>query len=88
MTASPTEDQRASQAVAAGMAAAAAHDSAAEQQHRTTTGSDVAIEAAASPDDVSVPWFGSDNHPGRGPTQPQTHSPNVERPTDNSQSQP
>ena len=87
MTATPAEDAQAAAAQAAGEAAAHAHEAAALAQHQLS-GSGTAVEAAQSPDDVSVPWFGSDNHPGLGPTAPQSHSPNVSDPLDNSQSQP
>jgi hypothetical protein len=77
MTAGNTENAQAAQAVAAGKAASDQHRVAAEAQHRTTTGSDVAVEAASTPDDHAVGWFGSDNHRGPGPSpQPGDRGPN------------
>jgi hypothetical protein len=61
MTASEAENQAAAAAQARGEAAETRHMSNALAQQRTTTGSDFAIEAAATPDDVSVmnrPGFG------------------------------
>jgi hypothetical protein len=72
------------------MTAAAAHDTAAQAQHRTTAGSDVAVEAAAGPDDTAVEW--SQPHGVvSGPTPDnagENRSPNVNSPYDNRQSQP
>jgi hypothetical protein len=88
MTAEARENAQAAAAVAGGEAASSQHLADAQAQHRTTVGSDVAIEPAQTPDDHSVGWFGTDNASGPGPSPQPSHSPNVDRPTDNSQSQP
>jgi hypothetical protein len=83
MTAGQQENQAAAQAVAAGMAAAAKHEADAQAQHQIS-GSTVAVEPAATPDDHAVGWFGSDVTPGRVSPQPSSSS-NVDSPYDNSQ---
>jgi hypothetical protein len=85
MTAGPREDQRASQAVAAGETAAHAHEAAALAQHQVS-GSTQVVEAATTPDGQAVGWFGSDVTPAGVSPQPSS-SPNVADPLDNSQSQ-
>jgi hypothetical protein len=90
MTATPEQDHTAAQAVTAGMAAAAAHETAAQAQHRTTAGSDVAVEAAATPDDTAVQWT-QPHGIVSGPTPDnsgENRGPNVSTPYDNTQSQP
>jgi hypothetical protein len=89
VTAGPDQNQRAGQAVSQGETAAHAHETAAQAQHRIS-GSTVAVETAATPDDHAVGWFGSNVTPA-GPTpnnSGQNRSPNVSDPLDNSQSQP
>jgi hypothetical protein len=88
MTAGDAENQAAAQAMAAGRQASDKHVADALAQHRTTVGSDEAVEPASTPDAHAVPWFGTDNASGPGPSPQPSSSPNVDRPTDNSQSQP
>jgi hypothetical protein len=59
MTATDAENQRASDAVAAGVAAASQHERAAEAQHKVF-GSAVVVEAASTSDDVAVAWRPAD----------------------------
>jgi len=87
MTAGPAEDTAAAAAMAAGEAAHVKHMAAAQAQHRIS-GSTVAVEDAATPDDIAVSWFGTDNATGPGPSPQPSPSPNVADPLDNSQSQP
>jgi hypothetical protein len=67
MTADARENQQAAAAVAAGEAAETKHLADSVAQHGIS-GSAEAVEPAATSDDVAVPWFGSDNHPGPGPS--------------------
>jgi hypothetical protein len=56
MTAERRENDAARQAQAAGEAAAAAHAGYAEQMQLNIAGSQVAVEAAATPDDIAADW--------------------------------
>jgi len=75
MTADARENQQATAAVAAGEAAQAAHMADSLAQHGIS-GSAEAVEPAATPDDVAVPWFGSPDHPPAGPSPPPGGQPN------------
>jgi hypothetical protein len=59
MTAGNQENERASQAVAAGMSAAAAHQAAAQAQHEAS-GSATVAEQHSIPDDIAVSWTNAD----------------------------
>jgi len=74
MTAEAAENERARAAQTAGESAAEAHAADAAAQHRIS-GSTVAVEDAATSDDHSVGWFGSDRHLGPGPSR----SPNADK---------
>jgi hypothetical protein len=67
MTAGPAEDQRAAEAQARGEAAEVRHEADAQAQHQIS-GSTVAVESAATPDDHAVSWFGEDRHGPPGPS--------------------
>ena len=69
MTASDRESQLAAAAQAQGEAAEVQHMADALAQH-AISGSTVAVESAATPDDTAVSWTGSDRH-GRAGVSPQ-----------------
>jgi NOL1/NOP2/fmu family ribosome biogenesis protein len=75
VTAGPQEDQAAAAAMAAGESAELRHMADTQRQQRTTTGSDVAIEAALTADDVAVDWPGSTAGNARPTLQPSTPPP-------------
>jgi hypothetical protein len=87
MTAGPQENQAAATAQAAGEAASATHVQWAESMQVNIGGSEVAVETPSMVDDVAAAWFGTSVHPP-AVSNPQTRSPNVSDPLDNSQSQP
>jgi hypothetical protein len=73
VTAGPTENASAAATQAKGEAAARQHETAAQAQH-SASGSEVVIEDARTPDDVSVQWSTTDN--AASPSlQPSTPSP-------------
>jgi hypothetical protein len=76
MTADARENQQAAAAVAAGEAAEAKHMADALVQHQIS-GSATVVEDAATTDDVSVPWFGSPDHPPAGPSPQPGGEPNA-----------
>jgi hypothetical protein len=76
MTAGPTENQLAAQAVAGGEAAESQHRQDAEAQHQAS-GSATVVEQASTPSDHAVQWTGTDLGAANGPSpQPKTSQPN------------
>jgi hypothetical protein len=71
MTAGPTEDATAAATQAKGESAARKHEADAVAQHQAS-GSAKVVEAAATPDDTSVSWFGSGTDAGQANVQPST----------------
>jgi hypothetical protein len=74
VTAGPQEDQRAANAQAAGEAAEAKHTADALAQHQAS-GSAVVVEDVATPDDVSVGWFGSGSNAAQPTLRPSEPAP-------------
>ena len=88
MTAGPTENASAAATQAKGESAARQHEADALAQHQAS-GSAVAVEAAAGPDDTAVQWT-QPHGVVSGPTpdnSDENRSPNVDSPYDNRQSQ-
>jgi hypothetical protein len=86
LTQSPQETERVAQAQANGEAIEAQIAAHGEAMLGMPGGGVDVSAAMASPEDGAVPWFGTSSiQPAVAP--PQTHSPNVSDPLDNSQSQ-